>query len=244
MNRRERRLSVWFFVSIFVYTFILKPQTMKKLTAIVALALTVATAAASDQNGMRGLLKSADPKVDDIFLGLKLNTRLDMIDYFDAGATTFSNDDRFNSKIRLSELSERHARFETDAPFAVDAYLLTPGRDSLVVSVISIPTGNGDAAVYVTDARSGKTLDKVKPDYTDWLRADALKVAGEGGLLAAIPFVTASATVDTADNTLTFSNTAVTVAGIDPETAALFRPRIAMRWNGKKFVIKSQSDNK
>ena len=188
------------------------------------------------QNDMKELLKRDSPNVEKVFLGQELNTRLDMIDFYEAGLETFVQDDLYGSKLRLDTLENRHARFATDTPVSFDMYLLTSGADSLVVQVVNSPVGNGDSRVTVLDAVSGDSIATIAPEYSDWLTAEARKNAVPATLLAAIPFVTAGATVDTVGNVVTLTNTAVTVPGLDPEIVEAFVPSLSFRWNGKKFV--------
>lgn len=205
---------------------------MKKLFAIIAVLVTLTVSASDD---MRRVLSSPDPKTNRIFFGQGLNTRLDMIDYYDAGSKVFSNDDLFGSPVRIDTLSDRHVRFITDNPLTIDTYLLTPGKDSLAVSVVTLPVGNGDVIIYVDDIRTGDTRNMYMHHYSDWLTAKALKEVSEATLLANIPFVTASASVDTENNTVTLTNTAITLPGLDPSIVQLFKPTLTLRWDGKKF---------
>lgn len=205
---------------------------MKKLFVLLAI-LTVLSVSASDD--MRKMLSSPNPKINSVFFGQSLNTRLDMLDYYDAGSKTFSHDDLFGSDIRIDTLSDRHVRFCSNVPMTIDTYLLTPGKDSLAVSIVTMPVGNNDVVIYVDDIRKGRSLDTYIHHYSDWLTKDALKEVTEATLLANIPFVTASATVDTDNNIVTLTNTSITVPGLDPTIVRLFKPELKLRWDGKKF---------
>lgn len=191
---------------------------------------------AGDGGAMRSLLSGSDARLDSIFFGQKQNTRLDMIDYFDAGSRVFSHDDLFDTPIRIDSLDDRHVRFVTDSPVVIDSYLVTQGVDSLVVSVVALPIGAGDVSVFVDDVRSGKTVDTPVLRYTEWLVPKVAESVGYARIIAAVPFVTSSAAVDTQDGTITLLNNAVTVPGLDPDIVAAFRPQITLRWNGRKYL--------
>lgn len=211
---------------------------MKKIIfAITIIVCMAGRLLAADE--MKAVLSNPDHKITEAFFGLELNTRLDMIDYFEAGSSSFSNDDLFNSHVRVSALDDRHVRFDTDTPLSIDSYLLTPGNDSILVSVVSLPIAAGDVSVYVINLKTGRSLDLISPDYSDWLVKNAEKSTSTAALLATIPYVTASATVDPIANSITFTNTATTVPGIDLAATKWFRPAITYKWNGKKFVLKN-----
>lgn len=201
------------------------------------LTVAVSVLAALGADDMRALLSGHESRTDSLFLGQDRNTRLDMMDYYDAGTGTYSRDSRFGSDIRIEVLEDRHVRFGSGSSVTVDAYLLTPGADSLLVTVVSFPVGNGDAGVHVTDVATGRTVQQITPSYADWMVRDALKTVSEAALAAAVPFVTADATVDTAANVITLRNTAAVVPGLDETFVAAFRPEITYRWNGKQFVM-------
>lgn len=201
------------------------------------LTVAVSVLATLGADDMRALLSGHESRIDTLFLGQDRNTRLDMMDYYDAGTGTYSRDSRFGSDIRIEVLEDRHVRFGSGSSVTVDAYLLTPGADSLLVTVVSFPVGNGDAGVHVADVATGRTVQQITPSYADWMVRDAFKTVSEAALAAAVPFVTAAATVDTAANVITLRNTAAVVPGLDETVVAAFRPEITYRWNGKQFVM-------
>ena len=185
---------------------------------------------------MKQFMSSADEKVDNIFLGLSRNTRLDMIDYFEAGLEAFSYDDNFGSSVRIDTLEDRHVRLATNTQLAVDFYLIAAGSDSLAVAAVTYPVGDGDVRVFVDDVRTGKTIDSLNPQYSDWLLKDALKNFSESELLAAIPFIAARAEVDVPTAVITLFNTSVTVPGLDPAILKAYKTELRYKWNGKKYV--------
>ena len=208
-----------------------------KVIAIVFCVVTTVLGSRAQDTPMRKLLSSPDDKTAMLFFGQRLNTRLDMMDYYDASSKAFCSDDMLGSKIRIDSLAERYVRFATDTPLTIESYLLTPGNDSLLVTVVTMPVGNADANVVIDDITTGKTIGSIKLRYSDWLVKDALKAADENTLAANIPFVTATAFVDPEKNTVTFTNTAITTPGLNPYVTALFKPELVLRWNGKKFTL-------
>lgn len=189
------------------------------------------------QDSMKKLLSSPDERMVALFMGVDLNTRLDMIDYFEGGYDIFSQGP-FKSDMRITKLDDRHVRFESNTPVSVDAWLLTPGADSLMVFVVSTPIDNGDAIITVNNLRKGGAPQRITPLYSDWLKADALKNVSEPRLTSIIPFVTASATVDEKNNTVKLTNTWIDVPGIDRDVISVFKPSLTYGWNGRSFVLK------
>lgn len=213
---------------------------MKKprfLPSLVALALVLVPLQPFGADEMRSLLSQGNERLDTLLFGLKLNTRLDMIDYFDAGSDVFSADDVYRSEIRINALEDRHVGFATATPLTIDTYFLSPGADSLLVSVVSTGLGNGDTIVRVGDIRTGKAIRSISPTYSEWIDKEAAQKVSETELLAFVPFITADASVDPQECTVTLTNTAVIVPGIDERITGAFRKTLIYKWNGDRFVF-------
>ena len=194
----------------------------------------------SAQNSMKQLMTLPEQRVDSIFLGQPLNTRLDLIDYFEAGSKAFTRDSYFGANISLTKLDDRHATFSTDANLSINAYMLTPGTDSVMVFVIDTPLPDKDVFVKVDDIKTGKTIDSVRPVYSDWLNPATLAQYSEAWLLSQIPFVTYKADVDTSANTITLINTSITTPGLEQKITEVFKPSLKYIWNGKNFVLSTK----
>lgn len=209
---------------------------MKKII-ISILFISVLTITARATDDMRRLLSQPDSTLEQIFLDQPVNTRLDMLDYYDAKSRTFTADHVFGTSISIDTLSDRHVRIATQAnTMSVDFYLLTPANDSIIVKVVNTPVGNNDAILSVTDLRRLTDLGSIEPAYSDWLVKDALKTVSGNTLFAAVPFVSSTVDVDTENNRIVLVNTAVTVPGLDETVKAAFLPAVSYKWNGKKFV--------
>lgn len=210
---------------------------MKKTCIAFVITLLYSMLSAHAADSMRRLLTIPEHRIDSIFLGLSLNTRLDMIDYFDAGSETYSMDDTFGSPLRIAELSDRHVRFETRSPFVADCYLVTSGPDSLAVWTVTQPYDNGDTIIKTDDIRTGRPVETVYIPYSAWLVPGNDSRPADGELLAAIPFVTCSATVDAETGKVTLTNTSITVPGLEERIVEAFRPSLTLRLKGRKYII-------
>lgn len=210
--------------------------------------VAIMTAYAAQARDMKQLLTSHSAAVDSIFLGQPRNLRLDMIDYFEAGSQAFVNDELTGSKIRISDLSDNHVRIETNTPVAYDFYAVAAGSDSLSVAIISAPIGAGDAEVVIEDIYTGKLLQRIDFEYSDWLnpavvdtnpsKTDSRRAHSVNTLRAAVPFITVTATFDADTGLITLTNRAIETPGLDPSVAESFIPSKTLRWNGHKFVVK------
>lgn len=195
------------------------------------------TASDKGASDMKQVLSRPDSVTEDIFLGLDLNTRLDMIDYMEGGFDVYTRGP-LQSEIKITKLEDRHVRIETPQPVSMDAYLLTPKNDSIIVIVITTPVGAGDAIVQVRNLRTGDDYMFETPEYTDWLKDKALKTVTPSLLLNTIPFVSAQATVNPVEETLTFINMSIKAPGIEENVVDAFFPELVYNWNGKRFVRK------
>lgn len=213
---------------------------MRKLSIIlnsILLAVFLASTVYAEGD-MKRLLSRQDEISSSIFLGQDGLTRLDMIDYFEAGSDKFSKDDLFGAPIRITQLEDRHVRFEGIYPSRIDFYLVTPGTDSLSVAVNYMPIDNGDEFVIVENFKDGKEVSFEMPQYTDWLTKDALNVFSEEELIAAVPFVSVTADVNTDNGIITLKNNTINTPGLDPSIVAVFKPELSYIWKGKKYVLR------
>ena len=204
------------------------------LFAIISFICIVVIHAADD---IRQLMESPDKKFDNIFFGQPVNTRLDLIDYYAAGSKSYTPDELYQSQIRLDSLEDFHARFVDNGGSTLDAYLVTPGIDSLIIWVVEMPIGNGDVALYVDDIRKGATVQTLTTNYSDWIKQGTDNNPSMATLTATIPYVTSTAEVDTANNTIVLHNTSIQVPGIADDVKKRFFDTLRFKWDGKKFKL-------
>lgn len=205
----------------------------------VALCMSSLTASGNvrSEGEMRRLIVSEDSLLESVFLNIPQSRRLDMLDYYDAGMKDFVGALNLFSDVRLDTVSDRHARILTELPTAYDLYLVTPtASDTLVVTVYNVSLGAQDSEVRVTDIRHPEAMLRIEPEYSDWLVDDALKRYSENGLLAVIPFVTATASVDTAGGDIILTNTSIAVPGLDEDIAACFKPSLRYTFKKGRYV--------
>lgn len=212
---------------------------LRLLICIAAIVSTFVAVRGAD-DGMRRLMSEGGERIDRLFMGQQLNTRLDMLDYFDAGTGTYSKDDVFRTKIRIAELSDRHVRLDADSLMSIDIYLLVQGPDSLIVTVANLPISAGDCAIDVRDVATGNKTEDVSVNYADWIDTGNMDGLTTATLTAMIPFVTASAAVDTGDGDITLTNKSIQVPGLDPGVVKAFKPTLTLQRKGGKYVIKKK----
>lgn len=210
---------------------------MKKFILIFSIFIAASAMVLDAADDMKRLLQNADERYKSVFLDQPVNIRLDMLDYYEAGSPTFTNDDIYRSQIRIDTISDRYVRIGSNTALYTDFYLLTPGNDSIMVTVSGLPVGAGEESITITDLRTGKDINFPHPRYYDWV-AQKTNANDIPALTAAIPFITSTATVDTQTNTITLENSSITVPGIDEDIVKMFLPSKTYMWDGKKFVLK------
>lgn len=171
-----------------------------------------------------------------IFTTLDSISRLDMIDYFEAGRGGASRN-ALGGESRITVLDDLHVGVMTTPSTAVDIYLLpSAGKDTLVavVSTLKLPALDSSVAVYDSNwnQMSAKKLPATFNTLDLWLkpglsREDITKVENT------VPFIPAYITVD--GNTLTVTNKIDQIVPAEEFKAisGLLVPSIAFAWNGK-----------
>lgn len=171
-----------------------------------------------------------------IFTTLDSISRLDMIDYFEAGRGGASRN-ALGGESRITVLDDSHVGVMTTPSTAVDIYMLpAAGRDTLiaVVSTLKLPVLDSSMAVY--DKNWNKvSMKKIPESFNNldlWLkpgvsRDDVAKVEN------VVPFVPAYITIE--GNTLNVTHKIDQIVPAEEFNAVsgLIVPTIVFAWNGK-----------
>lgn len=152
-------------------------------------------------------------------------TRLDMLDYYMAGQPGKSQDAWFERPIRITALTD--STMQLAAGNATVDFTIIPGGRVAAVTTVPLGAGDSEVRIYRTD---GTPLPQAfaMPTYTGWLTDQARKNADRQALLAAIPFITATATVNPATASITLVNTAAHIPGMEPDISSAFRKTITI----------------
>lgn len=166
-------------------------------------------------------------------------TRLDMIDYYNAGSETPSKT-AFGSNCRIIYNSPEMVVFSTSTVSEYTlAVLPAPKQHNGVILMLArtlrTPAEDTSFKFYTYD---WKELEGIMPAVTldDWILPDARKRKAE--IENAVPFVMAVLAYSPAEKILTLTNTTkeyLPEADLPIAESSLYKS-IAFRWNGKKFV--------
>lgn len=163
------------------------------------------------------------------------DTRLDMIEYFKAGAipTRTFPEGSDASTLRIVALNDTSMTVASKHIKVDIALFVEPAKaDTLVVATTTFTVaGREDSEISVFDAALNPVTTLRVPVYTDWIVPEARKTAGRR-LLDSVPFITARAVADPAALTVTFVNTTDLRQSDDP---AIYRPSITYRLEKRRF---------
>ena len=161
-------------------------------------------------------------------------SRLDMIDYFEHDMQRPSAT-YFNEEVMITEMDSCHISTSLGSNTDFDIWVVKDKADTLyvVAETLKLPAPDSKVTVYRTDwtplAKRDAGLLK------EWLQQESLKAGKLPDVENALSFMTASATVDSASNTLVFVNTAEQL--VVPEEYMTVKPFLK---NNRKFTISSK----
>lgn len=206
----------------------------RSLTAAVALCALLLCAGAGARGPAERRFITA-PKDNSVFLVDSL-TRLDMLDYFRAGnATPSANVGGGPSQLLAVDSMQIVV---TTGKGTLQRLRLLPGAkgDTVILVVSTFPLATPVATVRLYDDQWQPLPDDrlPRPRLADWLRDGKRRAEAE----RLLPFVAYGADYDPATATLTLTHSMDTYYA-DPDeralAAALLRPALTYRWDGKRF---------
>ena len=171
----------------------------------------------------------------EIFTTLDSISRLDMIDYFEAGSGGTSRN-ALGGNARILALDDNHIGVLTSGSSAVDIYLLSAGKDTTIAVVSTLRLPATDSAVSFYDkAWKPINVKKIPASFNNidlWLKP-GISNEERSRIENLVPFIPAYITIE--NNTL---NVAHKIDSIVPKEdfktiSALIIPAIAYKWNGK-----------
>ncbi|MDE6394038.1 MAG: DUF3256 family protein [Duncaniella sp.] len=172
----------------------------------------------------------------DVFPLLDTNTRLDMVDYYNSGLKTASNN-RMNGQSVITELTPASVSVKISDSSSAQVAVLPAGNDTVIAVVSTVATPGLDSTLKFYDSKwQLLPADKyfTAPTWSDWMTPghDSSEVT------AYTPFMLSSYFINPAEGTLTVSNNLPTFIDSDiyADIADALYPTLTYRWNGKKFV--------
>ena len=172
----------------------------------------------------------------DVFPLLDTNTRLDMVDYYNSGLKTASNN-RMEGQSVITELTSASLIVKISDASSAQVAVLPVGNDTVIAVVSTVATPGLDSTLKFYDSEWHQlAADKyfTPPTWNDWMTQghDSSEVT------AYTPFMLSSYYINPSDGTMTITNNLPTFLDDDiyADIADAIRPTLTYRWNGKKFV--------
>ncbi len=215
-------------------------MTKKFILLLLTAAMTIPAFAADES---RKGLTAANAFVDipaSVLPSIDRTTRMDMIDYFDAGSDKESKN-LFDSGCRITALSPEQVSFTTSDVASRQITLLPVGKDSVIMMITTLltPVPDSEITFFTTDWKPLKGKPFTQPTLTDWLprelRSSRAVVEDAENIY---PFILAEASFDTASGELTLTNNLGQYLLPEDERAAgapKLLPVLRYCWTGKKM---------
>jgi hypothetical protein len=171
-----------------------------------------------------------------VFPLLDRNTRLDMIDYFNSGSKTPSQN-ALQGKSRITSLSPDMLTMTMTDASTYDIIVLPAGNDSIIAVIQTLATPAHDSNISFYSRKWNKLNGDyfTQPKVADWLSPQGKKASVN--LETLIPFMLVSYTYNPETSTLTLTNNLAEF--LSPDVYSMVSdallPTMTYRWNGKKM---------
>lgn len=171
-----------------------------------------------------------------LFPLLDRNTRLDMIDYYNSGSATASQN-AMQGKSRITVLNPDDIKISMTDASSYQISLLPTGNDTIIAVIQTVATPAHDSHVNFYS----RTWQELKGNYftppvmSDWLTDSGKKNDGE--VSAMVPFMLAEYVYDPATSTLSLTNNLKEFLSPDVYqlVADYLKPSLIYRWDGKQM---------
>lgn len=186
-----------------------------------------------------GPLTAADLFVSaptEVIPSIDRSTRLDMIDYFNAGSQRPSKN-QFGGDCAITAMTPEQLTFTTSAVGETTISLLEHGGKPLVMLITTVKTPGEDSQVRFFDA-AWKPVKKglfIVPTLDDWTREEARDKRAD--LENGVPFMLVKMSYDPGRQNLTLTNNvgAYLPDEVKELAGSSLRGSLTYHWNGKRF---------
>ncbi len=187
-------------------------------------------------------LKSVDAFTNapmSVFPLLDKNARLDMVDYFNSGSST-ATQNSLQGRSRVTELTDNDIKIAmTDASSYQLSILPDKSNEGCIalISTVATPAPDSRITFYSPSWQQYDTKSRFEaPSMTDWLTDAGRKTPDEVANM--VPFMLASYSYDPAASTLTLTNNLKQFLSEDiySMVAPLLRDQLVYKWNGSRMV--------
>lgn len=166
-------------------------------------------------------------------------TRLDMIDYFNAGSDRSSRNALYGNS-RIISLTPAHITVKATAASTFEIVTLPAGKDTVLAVIHTVATPVPDSKVTLYTSGWDELGDKSfkSPDLEQWLAADAGKGARDE-VEALLPFMLASCSYNEETGEFVFTNR--TPEFLSEEVYEPIRPllksTLSYKWDGRRLTL-------
>lgn len=188
------------------------------------------------------LLPATGRQAADFFVGapqsifplIDRNSRLDMVDYANAGMSTPSKT-RLDNDCSITEMSAERMVIKTSAASSTQLFIVPAANDTIIGVIKTVATPAFDSSVTLYDRNwqniTGRTF--TAPALKDWLT----DTSALGEVEAVVPFMLTAYDYDPATQTLTLTNSLEKFLSSDiyGMVSPVMRPALLYRWNGSRF---------
>lgn len=199
------------------------------ILAVVAIAVPAMMARLTAADAFTGAPASMFPLLD-------RNTRLDMVDYFNSGMPTASQN-AMDGKSRVTALTADDVKIAMTDASSYQIAILPAASDTIiaVIQTVATPAHDSHISFYNREWQQLKDDCFTPPVMDDWLTPAGKKNDGE--VAAIVPFMLAEYVYDPASRTLTLTNNLKELLSADmyPLVADYLKPSLVYRWDGKKM---------
>lgn len=174
---------------------------------------------------------------ESVFPLLDKNTRLDMIDYFNSGMTTASQN-KLSGKSRITDISDSQLQFVMTSSSSYQIAILESNNTQIiaVIETVATPTPDSNISFYTTDWKKYNENAFEPATIAQWLTNEGRDNIAT--VESIVPFMLSSMTYDSDSQILTLTNNVKHFLGQDMYSMieAYLKATLTYKWNGKRFV--------
>ncbi len=207
----------------------------------ILLSLTVASSVALPFSGYAITAADAFVKAPSSVMPLiEESTRLDMIDYFNAGSDRASRNALYGNS-RITSLTPEHIVIEATAASTFEIITLAGANDTVlaVIQTVASPVPDSKITLYSSSWEALPAAYFTAPDIEQWLSTEAGK-SGRDEVEAMLPFMLSSCAYNPESREFVFTNRAPEFLSeeVYEPLKPLLRSSLTYAWDGKRLAIR------
>lgn len=168
------------------------------------------------------------------------STRLDMIDYFNAGSDRASRNALYGNS-RITALTPEHLVVEATAASTFEIITLPGANDTIlaVIHTVATPMPDSKITLYSSSWEALPANHYAAPDIDEWLSAQAGK-SGRDEVEAMLPFMLSSCVYNPESKEFVFTNRAAEFLSeeVYEPLKPLLRSNLTYAWDGKRLALR------